>query len=1014
MKMNNKRLYYSSVASTMSLILAAVAPAPVSAQDSASSDAEFEEIVVTGIRSSLKQAMDVKRDARGVVDAISAEDMGKFPDTNLAESLQRITGVSIDRVNGEGSRVTVRGFGGDFNLVTLNGRQMPVSSLADQAASDSRSFDFANIASEGIAAVQVYKTGKAHLATGGIGSTINVQTTRPLNAPGFKASIGAKAVLDTSDYRGTKTTPEISGVISNTFADDKFGIALSGSYQNRKGGLRQFGSDEAHHANTGITNGWGTVQNALPGLITNAPGETDVYGTPQNPGYRLTTFERTRYNGQLTMQWRPIDTVTVTGDYTYSRNTTDTTRTNMSIWFNHNPNFVTAAFTDGPVAGLLNYGERFDQATVIDANGNAGQGNTDFSYGAAAFSRRNENHSIGFNVEWQATDNLTIEADYHNSSAESGAGDSPYGTEAVVSTAGINLSSQSVDYSGDLPILSATFDPGPSGINGPDPSLVQATGSVFRNSYMRQDVEQAQLKAKWEFDEGIVESIDFGAAWVETDVRTAFGVNQNNDWGGAVDVNGVAVGVDAIPDDLFTSVQLTGLFDAFDNGDQVFPEMLVVDVDRFIALLDGPDIQRCGGDGICNDAPFTTDRRLTETNYSAYAQINTSFEMAEMPVNFTAGLRYEKTDTFSESLVPDAVGTQYTGNNQFNIIVGSDQVFDSGTGEYSKWLPNVDFDIQPMENVIFRASYSHTITRPGWNSLLGGTTLANSFRQSGGTGNSGDPDLDPFLSKNIDFSLEWYYGDASYISAGWFQKDVKNFIGLTTTNGNFFGLTHPGQGPRFQDAISSGIDPTNETAIRNYIFANYPDSSTITGTDTAGNTIGSIDGLSEDPLVNFQITVPANTEDATLKGWEFALQHTFWDTGFGVIVNYTDVSSDALYDNTIINTVPQFALVGLSDSANFIGFYDKDGIQARVAYNWRDEFLSATTTLRPGTNPQYTAAYGQWDVNVSYDVTDQLTVFVEALNLTNSTQKISDRHPNNVIFANQQGPRYNIGARYTF
>ena len=100
----------------------------------AAADEQAADIVVTGIRASLTAARDIKRDAQGVVDAISAEDIGKFPDTNLAESLQRITGVSIDRSNGEGSTVTVRGFGPEFNLVLLNGRQMPTSSLGDGAS----------------------------------------------------------------------------------------------------------------------------------------------------------------------------------------------------------------------------------------------------------------------------------------------------------------------------------------------------------------------------------------------------------------------------------------------------------------------------------------------------------------------------------------------------------------------------------------------------------------------------------------------------------------------------------------------------------------------------------------------------------------------------------------------------------------------------------------------------------------------------------------------------------------
>ena len=170
------------------------------------------DIVITGIRASLRQSMDIKRNSQGVVDAISAEEMGKFPDTNLAELLQRITGVSIDRSNGEGSFVTVRGFGPEYNLVLLNGREMPTSTLGDGGGPpSSRAFDFANLASEGIAAVEVYKSGRVTLPTGGIGSTINILTPRPLDRPGTRGSLSAKGVLDTSRNGHNTITPEVSG-----------------------------------------------------------------------------------------------------------------------------------------------------------------------------------------------------------------------------------------------------------------------------------------------------------------------------------------------------------------------------------------------------------------------------------------------------------------------------------------------------------------------------------------------------------------------------------------------------------------------------------------------------------------------------------------------------------------------------------------------------------------------------------------------------------------------------------
>jgi len=177
----------------------------------------IEQIVVTGIRQSLRESMDLKRNRDGVVDAITAEDIGDFPDSNLAESLQRITGVSIDRERGEGKNITVRGFGPHFNLVLLNGRQMPTGDGTN------RSFDFGDLASEGIAAVEVYKSGQANVPTGGIGSTLNIRTTRPLDSPGMNFTAALSGLHDESTQTGDSLTPEMSALFSNTFADDSIG-----------------------------------------------------------------------------------------------------------------------------------------------------------------------------------------------------------------------------------------------------------------------------------------------------------------------------------------------------------------------------------------------------------------------------------------------------------------------------------------------------------------------------------------------------------------------------------------------------------------------------------------------------------------------------------------------------------------------------------------------------------------------------------------------------------------------
>src|SRR6187401_417422 len=171
MRLNRKALPITSKA-LFTIVGGAVLINPVFAQEQ--SGEELETVVVTGLRGSLKASMETKRDAIGVVDAINSEDIGKFPDTNLAESLQRITGISIDRRNGEGAQVTARGFGPQFNLVTLNGRQIPgADAFAGGGNGDiggygpqGRSFNFANLSAEAISAVEVYKTARADVSSG--------------------------------------------------------------------------------------------------------------------------------------------------------------------------------------------------------------------------------------------------------------------------------------------------------------------------------------------------------------------------------------------------------------------------------------------------------------------------------------------------------------------------------------------------------------------------------------------------------------------------------------------------------------------------------------------------------------------------------------------------------------------------------------------------------------------------------------------------------------------------------
>jgi TonB-dependent receptor len=330
-------------------------------------------------------------------------------------------------------------------------------------------------------------------------------------------------------------------------------------------------------------------------------------------------------------------------------------------------------------------------------------------------------------------------------------------------------------------------------------------------------------------------------------------------------------------------------------------------------------------------------------------------------------------------------------------------------GRYHNWLPAVDFDIEPVRNVKLRASYSHTITRADYGSLQGGLNIDSNPRIGGGTGSQGNPNLIPYKSKNIDLSAEWYYGPESYVSVGYFNKDVQNFIGTTQINTPAFDLRNPGSGPRYRQAVAA-LGTTDNLRVRDYILRNFPASSQVTGTSDAGLLNGNIFGLPEDDLFNFQLSQPFNSDQtANINGWEFAIQHRLWETGFGVILNYTIVNGDAKYDNTLDPNEGQFALTGLSDSANAVGYYDKNGIQARVAYNWRGQFYAGGAF-----DPTYVEAYGQVDASASVQMTKGLAVFGEVINLTGQGRRGHRRSDNFVTFAQPGYARYSAGLRFNF
>jgi TonB-dependent receptor len=943
-------------------------------------------IVVQGIRRSLESSLDLKRNGQGVVDGISAEDMGKFPDTNLAESLQRISGVSIDRSIGEGSRVTVRGVAPDFNLVLLNGRQMPSSSIADTGASNSRAFDFGNLASEAVAGIEVYKTSRAASPTGGIGATINIKTARPLDNPGHRGSFGVKGVVDTSTgnlprtMRGDELTPEVSGIYSNTFADGKFGVAVSASYQERSLGYNQAAVGGGWIVNRGNAGALANTTTANPADITNRPDATDLYSLPQNLIYSVNSVQRQRANGQLTLQFAPIKSLKTTLDFTYSELKLQNKRNELSAWFNFGPS--SSAWTDGPIASPLFYSETLGPGTSP-----LRRGLSDVAMAGAEYATKNENNSTGLNIEWKASDRLKLEFDIHSSTAVSGA-DSPYGSNAVLGTASFNRGTTAVDFSRDFPVLSIYN-------SDIDPALMRVTGSSFRNSYMKSVVNQAQLKGQFKVTEA--DKLDFGLSLNKVKNRSAFSNVQQDDWGGALS--------DAAnyPDNVWRADQIRPYFSQINGSGNpsLYNQFFTWD---FNTVRNLAAAERGNEALFLPSSTFSTDRRVVEKSQSAFLQYIKDWDTA-MPMRAAVGLRYEKTNVTSMALVPVAIGINWTAANEYPIQFAGSPGFTTLKGSYKHVLPSIDFDMDVTDNLKFRASYGESIGRPLWGDIQGGQTLNALARVDGGTGQQGNPGLKPLKSKNFDLSLEWYYAKGSYAAVGFFRKNIANYIGVTQIDATPFNLHTPVRGALWNEAVAAQCPDEDPVCIRTYIFANYDGRF---GIDAA---TGVIPGQPGDPIANFRITSPANQQSASLHGLELNVQHMLGRSGFGVSANFTKVNSSLKYDNSSVGE--QFALEGLSDSANLVVFYENEKWQVRAAYNWRDKFLSGRFDGK-GPNPVYTEPYGQLDMNVSYKWTDRFSMHAEVINATNNTQRLHGRAKEQALYVTQTGPRYMFGANYRF
>ena len=997
-----------------------------------------DEVVVTGIRKALENSVDLKRNAKGIVDSISAEDMGKFPDSNLAESLQRVTGVSIDRDqnSGEGKSVTVRGFGADYNLVTLNGRMMPTSTLGNFASAPStRSFNFGDLAPEAVAGVEIYKTSKASVASGGMGSTINIRTSRPLDAPGFNATVAVKGINDKSSEESYDT--ETSVLISDTFFDNRIGIALTAinsslshtnaSYRHQWSPFESISGNslDANNEATDLLNG----VNPLTG-VTGIEDGTLIANINGAAGYYINDLEQERDNFQITFQARPFDNLTLTYDNivaelehqvrsrdltVYIAEGTGNTRTMNSVYSTDGSNpasIQTLSYNHADIFGAYNSSMGLQKNTTeLDAH--------------------------GFNAEWDVNENLTLSFDLSTASSETKP-DSPYGSMAYITTSAKVAQKVDIDYTTELPSinifgesadLGSMYLPGNRtawhGLDGIYAGMdlynahrwLGGADNVF--AFNENDLDQVQINGSYDASGSkfskYVDVLDFGVSYSKNDVSTGFFQQPANNQDGIQAPNwgawpnyGINFTVENGRDAFFYQAHTEALQPYFSdlNGAASIPNAILnIPYEKLFTMYQTygafawnnaqTDICRNNTLAGCSDFTYTQQRKLEEKTTSVYVQGSKAFELFEKPASIVAGLRFERTEVVSQNYIPTYSGTKITGNDSVTAQATGSSAFFTTKGDYNYVLPSIDFDMDLRDDVKLRASVSQSIARQTYDKLAGGVAINPAIQNAKtgpfeyqGSGSEGNPNLEPFESTNLDLSAEWYYGALSYASIGYFTKETQNWVGT----GNRYGAVQDIRHAAFTNGVLNGA--ANDTL-----------------------------STSKNDLAVFNISFNSSTNrKETIDGLELAIQHDFGDynplpfidlTGFGIIANMTIVDSDASYNNQTPNSENdgQFAVVGISDSHNLIAYYERFGLSARVAYNWRDRFLNYQ-----GASSGYTEEYEQLDANVTYTIPgSSFSVSYDGLNLTEEGRETFERNnPSYKTWVSQGHAKHILGVRWKY
>lgn len=861
-------------ASLAAVAAALVVPSPALAQAAVQTEAsapeaesEGEAILVTGVRASIQRSLDQKREAQGIVDAISAEDIGRFPDLNLSESLQRIPGVTLDRnAVGEGQAINLRGLGPEFTRVEINGMSGTSNGTGGRFGNSEggRGFNFEILASELFTNAAVHKTSSADQEEGGLAGLVRLETPKPFDYRGLEVSASAQGnyseIADRIDPRGAL-------LISSNF-NDVFGIAASIAF-----------SDTTFRSDTAEAGSWRPLAAATTGPTVGTPEQRTALNANGTRYYHFNE-ERETLGATLALQFRPSDNLLFTVDGIYGSLNSDrlALRDDAAIESGVN-GVVSATIEDGVITS--------GQFTGVQQR-----------VGANYFTTDEELYQVSGRAEWNPADQWTVRpfVGYSERAADRTADLYSF---RLARNGVFDPGIVSYDVRGDFVDFSSTATDFAS---RPEDFLFNVF--IFRPSEDRDSEFSARLDVEREFDSAL-DNIKVGLRYGDrqkTRIATQERLQRNA----------------ASPTDVPNLGAVSALVDYDVSGANAPNQLLSVDLDRVRSVFFP------GGTAVAGTFVRPLPGFGAQQSYEIAEETFSAYGLAEFVVDdlrFNAGVRYVRTEQTS------------SGNTVENLFQPSERITPiSRSKTYSAFLPSFSLRYDATDELVLRAAYSRTLTRPNLADLAPSETVAG-IDASGGRGSRGNPELEPFLSDNIDLGVEWYFAREGLIGGNLFYKRIDGFI-------------------------------DTRTFTENRTFPRQSDGVLVTG-----------------PII---FTEPVNSASATIQGFELAAQSRLSFLpgplrNLGVIANYTFTDSSATF--SVANDIRSQGLPGLSrHSYNAVLYYDDGRLDARLAYAWRDRYLAQFSD--DFGIPRFTDSFGQLDFSASYDITEQLTAQVQGLNLT--------------------------------